>query len=134
MIVLAFDPGGSTGWCVIDSEYTLIASGEIPDWHGVKDLFNTHQPDVVVYETFQLYAWKAQSLSWNTFVPCEAIGVIKFIAEELQIPCVGQGPAERKWFTDDRLKTFNMVPPSKHAKDAIRHALYFLVFGIKKYK
>jgi len=135
MRVLSYDPGKSTGWCILEgtnTEQKLIAAGEIPDWHGVKDTINKFQPDVIVFETFQLYAWKAQSLSWNTFLPCEVIGVIKFIAEELDIPCIGQGPAQRVFFTDDRLKACGITSPSKHAKDAIRHGMYFLRFGKDK--
>ena len=107
MIILSFDPGGHTGWCILEgnkTEQKLIASGEIPDWHGVKDIINKYQPDVIVYETFQMYPWKSQAQSWSTFIPCEVIGVIRFIAEEIDTPCVGQQPAQRVFFTDERLK------------------------------
>ena len=129
MKVLAFDPGGMTGWCVIDSERGLMASGEFRDWQGMKDKVNEYEPDVIVYEIFRLYAWKAQCKSWDTFVEIEAIGVLKFLAQELEIPCVGQNPAERKFFTDEKLKANDMFPCSKHAADAVRHGLFYLQFG-----
>lgn len=137
MRVLVFDPGHTTGWCVIDSEpLTLVDAGECEDWRGMKTLFLTFKPEEVVYEIFRLYAWKSQVKSWDTFLEIEAIGVLKFLCLELHIPCIGQNPAERKFFTDEKLKEMNMVPASKHAKDAVRHGLLYIRYkrGLAKNK
>lgn len=77
MSVIALDPGNSTGWCMRTNEGNLIG-GTIGENHkDVWELLNERNPDVIVYETFQMYPGKAQKLIWNTFYPCEVIGVIK---------------------------------------------------------
>ena len=133
MKVLVFDPGHTTGWCVIESDpLKLLVSGECEDWRGMKRLFLEFKPDEVVYEIFRLYAWKAQVKSWDTFLEIEAIGVLKFLCLELGIPCIGQNPAERKFFTDEKLKEMDMLPVSKHARDAVRHGLLYIKYKRNK--
>ena len=131
MRVLVFDPGDHNGWCLMESNpIELVVSGELPDWHGVLELIEEYKPSIIVFESFQLYAWKAQSLSWNTFLPVEVIGVIKYLAEERGIPCISQGPAERKFFTDEKLKELGMWEKSKHARDAVRHGMLFVRYKL----
>jgi hypothetical protein len=74
---LALDPGNSTGWVIRDYDGKLYG-GTIGECHkAVYELLCIWNPEVIVYETFQMYPGKAQKLIWNTFYPVEVIGVIK---------------------------------------------------------
>lgn len=136
MRVLSFDPGGTTGWCCMDKQDDkkmpgiLVARGDIPDWHGVAELIREYKPDVVTFEVFRLYASKAQSKSWDTFLVVEVIGVIKYLCECWDIRLVEQTPSEGKqFFNTEKLKVLGLYQSVTHINDATGHALYFLKFG-----
>jgi len=120
MIVLGIDPGAVTGWALVQTEPNNVAVGEFPTWTGVGALLDA-QPDVVVVEAFRLYPWARSEMTWNSFVPCEVIGVIKYLACEHNIPIVQQSAAQGKSF---KLHLTNKY--SKHMHDALRHALVYL--------
>lgn len=136
MRVLAFDPGGTTGWCCMDKQDdkkmpgVLVERGDFKGWDKVDELIQKFEPDVVTYEVFRLYAYKAQSKSWDTFLVCEVIGVIKFLCREYGIEIVEQTPSQGKqFFNTDKLKALGLYQTVTHINDATGHALYFLKFG-----
>lgn len=144
MSVLALDPGNSTGWVFRNDEGKLIG-GTIGECHkDVWDLLTEKDPDVVVFETFQMYPGKAQKLIWSTFYPCEVIGVIKvwfmLNKEKIVPPCndrrlrqlVGLQPSVKKyalanseselWKTVERE---NNQAATEHLRDAVRLLRYY---------
>ena len=139
LTVLAFDPGGTTGYAhgsiseVKEQSVTNVVCGTFADWHypgGLEELILKVKPDVIVYEIFALYAHKAAAQAWKTFVEIEAIGVIKYLGEKHDIPVIGQTPAEGKHFwNDEKLKRVGLYAPITHERDAIRHLLYYEKFG-----
>ncbi len=137
MKILVFDPGESTGWCcrLDDGE---VEGGTAPKHHkNVAELISRYQPDIVVMERFNLYPQMARSLAWNSFYPCEVIGVIRYMCDIMNIPLVEQAPSIKKYFggfqTDwDRLK--EKVKVTEHTKDAYMHLRYFERNGLKKFK
>ena len=127
--ILALDPGESTGWCFLDRDNTLLAGTAPKDHLKVAERIDILNPDIVVYESFNLYPGKAQSMIWNSFYPCEVIGVIlyKCLSENRQT--VKQAPSIKKYagplpkrFTD-LSKTLRLT---EHSKDACQHLCYFL--------
>lgn len=140
--VIALDPGNSTGWVGRVPVYgnkdevvsSMLVGGTIGEDHcAVYRLLEDFQPDIVVFETFQMYPGKAQKLIWNTFYPCEVIGVIKLWAMQRGNKCklVGLQPSVKKyalgnseqelWKTVDRFGQ----PATEHLRDAVRLLRYF---------
>lgn len=138
MRVLSFDPGHTTGWAVFDKgpdnkSHELVNRGVIKDWHGIAELIETYGPDIITYEIFRLYSWKANQKSWDTFLEVEVIGVIRYLAEVYRLPIIGQTPADGKHFYNDvKLKKMELYQSITHINDATGHALFFLTFNTKK--
>ena len=140
--VMALDPGNSTGWVarvpVYDKEGVVVRNvlvgGTIGEDHTeVYKLLEDFKPDILVYETFQMYRGKAQKLIWNTFYPCEVIGVIKLWAMQNSRSCklVGLQPSVKKYaLSNSELELWKTVdrfgqPATEHLRDAVRLLRYF---------
>lgn len=63
----------------------------------VADIIREHTPNVVVLERFNLYPGMAKHLSWNSFYPCEVIGVIKYVSATFGIKVIEQAPGVKKF-------------------------------------
>jgi hypothetical protein len=142
--ILVFDPGESTGWCFQDRNGIVCGGTARKNHLEVANLIKVAQPDIVVLERFNLYPQMAKSLSWNSFYPCETIGVIKVVCMELGIPIVEQAPGIKKYFGGFQKdwETIGVLLPmfepfskgvTEHTKDAYMHYKYFLRNGLKKF-
>lgn len=125
MKVLAFDPGGTTGWAVFVDGY--LNYGTVVKMVDIKKLIVDTRPDYIAIETFKLFPWAAKSLSWSTLDTVKVIGVMEYIAAEMGIPTVLQSPADAKAIKIKRLNA------SRHAVDAVCHGLLFLRRQGKKF-
>lgn len=142
-ISLVLDPGNSTGW-VIRKEDGVIIGGTIGEDHVnvaqlIKHSVEVYGVNNIVYETFHLYPGKANKMLWNSFYPCEVIGVIKCTATMLNLPLVGLSPSVKKfagtcsdWHQIKLIyhdaKGFDSVAPihiTEHTRDAYRLLKYF---------
>lgn len=151
--VIALDPGETTGYFVkryydvyepsdeiaqiaeIKSE--IVEGGTVGRNHmEVFNLLSRIRPDVVILETFALYPGKAKSLAWNSFYPCEVIGVIKLwvMTQYIQGYCVQQveqAPSVKKYAgglrEDWQYFQHNMLKEkvTEHVKDAYMHIKYW---------
>lgn len=101
MTVLTLDPGESTGWLfteVEDRTFRIVSGGTLKkDHQEVYNLIKDCNPSIILYETFRMYPGKAKALSWNSFYPCEVIGVIKYAADSLHKTLVGLAPSTKKY-------------------------------------
>lgn len=102
MRAMILDPGESTGYLVVDLDddnYQIFEGGTLPKNHiKVFDKIRDIHPDVLIYETFHMYPGKAKALSWNSFYPCEVIGVIKLTSMIANINnIVGLAPSTKKY-------------------------------------
>lgn len=135
--ILVFDPGESTGW-VYRTDSGLIVGGTCKMNHlEVARKFEEYAPDIVVFERFNLYPGMAKSLSWNTFYPCEVIGVIRYICIRESIPYIEQAPGIKKYaggLQADWHDLRNRCEVTEHTKDAYLHLRYFERVGLKKFK
>lgn len=132
-ITMALDPGNSTGWVVRDSDDKLIGGTIDANHDHVWDTMAWWLPDIIIYETFQMYPGKAQKLIWNTFYPCEVIGVIKLFAQKHPyIKLVGLQPSVKKYaLSNNELDLWKSVeahakqPITEHTRDAVRLLRYY---------
>lgn len=133
--ILVFDPGESTGW-IYGSEEVLIDGGTAGKNHAeVAHLIESFRPDIVVFERFNLYPSMAKSLSWNSFYPCEVIGVIRYMCDTMGIMYVEQAPSIKKYaggFKADWEQLKQVRKVTEHTKDAYLHFRYFLRNGLNK--
>lgn len=133
-----FDPGESTGWCYQDND-GKITGGTLKRKHeDVARLIEGLQPDLIVFERFNLYPQMAKSLAWNSFYPCEVIGIIRFLCDRYSIEYVEQAPGIKKYFGGyksdwEYLKAHRAGVVTEHTKDAYQHYRYFLLNGAKKF-
>ena len=136
--ILVFDPGESTGWCFQDADGTVHGGTAKRKHEEVAQLIEQLKPDIVVFERFNLYPQMAKSLAWNSFYPCEVIGVIRFLCDRYKIPYVEQAPSIKKYFGGfkedwEELKVISKGDITEHSKDAYQHYRYFLLNGAKHY-
>lgn len=133
MLLIALDPGNSTGWCLRDTVTGYLEGGTVGEDHAnVYELLERMNPQVLIYETFQMYPNKAQKLIWNSFYPCEVIGVIKLWAmQHPSCKLVGLQPSVKKFALanseTELWKTVNTfgAKPTEHLRDAVRLLRYY---------
>lgn len=112
MTILILDPGESTGYLVVEifeqltmsdkPFYSIVEGGTIPKDHTkVWEILNKRNYGIIIYETFNMYPGKAKALSWNSFYPCEVIGIIKLWymlhQEAAHLELVGLAPSTKKY-------------------------------------
>lgn len=129
--VLAIDPGGTTGICLLKRDpLELVWSDELPSWvtvaRTVDHTLRTHGKDVdVVCERFTITQQTAKN-SQQT-LPLELIGMVRLLTKiHLDEEITLQLPADAKRFaTNPRLKALGLwhVGGGGHALDAIRHGV-----------
>lgn len=132
MTIICFDPGNHTGWVARKGERML--GGTLLEKDMYKDLtalFAELNPDIVVYETFNLYPGLASHLAWNSFYPCEIIGIIKYLCWQSGIKCIGQAPPVKKYAGKldvslvQEIKEYAGKNFTEHTKDALLHYMFF---------
>lgn len=136
--VLVFDPGDHTGWCFRDTSGRVVGGTCGKNHMEVAERIQILRPDIVVFERFNLYPQMAKSLAWNSFYPCEVIGVIRYLCDRYSIPIVEQAPSVKKYFGGfqqdwDQVKELSQ-DVTEHTKDAYQHLKYFERNGEKKFK
>ena len=128
--ILVFDPGENTGWVYHDSDGKVAGGTTVRSHIAIAEMIDRIMPDVVVFERFNLYPGKAASLSWNTFYPCEVIGVIRYCCQKESIPIVEQAPSDKRYAgnLDARWVRLKGECPNvtEHTKDAYIHLLFYL--------
>lgn len=137
LTILAFDPGETVGWCCMKNGL-LLSSGQIRTTEftlaqvdELAALFQVFCPNIVVYERYMVYEWKTDEHAWNEVHTAQIIGILKYLALRARIPVVGQTAQIAKQFcTGEKLENWGFWKKGeRHARDAIRHACYFSLFG-----
>jgi hypothetical protein len=133
--LLVLDPGETTGWALFE-DGKLSTAGQLgtkqEGWIAIHSLFHHIQPNMVVYENYRVYQHKLERHSNSEVYTVRLIGVIEFLCEIIHgIPHYNQMAHEAKGFvSDDKLQKWGYYKPGlKHARDAIRHGCYFLLFN-----
>lgn len=133
MKIIAFDPGGTTGYAVGVLEETegklYISIGQGKSEH--LDLWNqlvAAKPDWLIYEKFD---YRNRARAGLELISREYIGIIKLYAAMYEVEIEGQTAAQAMGhFTDSKLKTLGLYQKARpHAMDALRHLLQWYEFG-----
>ena len=130
VIIMAFDPGKSTGVAMYPNKsFTL-------NFIELIDVVNKYQPDLIVYEDFiDFSSSHSRRRKGNYKVPTaksrrHPIGVIEYLmvyAEKNRLSITKQLPRRRqalKYFNIDTMTDFK--PETRHEEDAINHLFVFL--------
>jgi hypothetical protein len=85
----------------------------------------------VVIEDYRVYGWKTESHAWENLHTPKLIGGIQTVCGLLGVPYHMQMAGQVKTFcTNDKLKEWDMYQTGQqHARDAIRHGCYYLLFN-----
>lgn len=149
--VLAFDPGGSTGWASFNynkpGQYRF-ESGTLstPEHHTsirwlIQDhcmggLDNNHQvqPLTVISESFEFRQSPDSAKNARRgleLVSREYIGVMKLITSDLCVPFKQQQPSHRNFITHEKLERLGQLHKplheNRHRIDALQHLCYYLI-------
>lgn len=131
--IFVLDPGENTGWvCQTtyeDGNKKLTGGTSVRSHIELFQMLVDAAPTVIVFERFNLYPGMAQTMSWNSFYPCEAIGVIKLYSQLYEVEIVAQAPSIKKYSggLDDRwIALRKSCEVTEHTKDAYLHLKYFL--------
>lgn len=144
-LLITLDPGETTGWSKwIDG--VLLASGQletsdirnsvkpIQKWIGQQtgrdelDVGDYHlYPVQFIMEEYRIYGWKTESHAWSTVHTIKLIGLFETLLTQWGISYQFQGAGLAKTFADDdKLTSWGFWKRGeKHARDALRHAIYF---------
>jgi len=135
-IILALDPGETTGLAVMSGATLLVAdqlsTGIMPVAAvRVADAIDKYNPELIILEDYKVYAWKTECHAWQSLHTSRLIGAIEYIAYRRNTPYRKQMAQTGKSFcSDEKLQTWGFYQAKKpHARDAIRHACHFLLFG-----
>lgn len=133
MKILAFDPGGATGYCQADVSGTAarIVCGQIENRNHHMLLWETlhaAQPDLVISESFE---YRNQARAGLVLVSKEYIGICKLWCILNKKEYREQSPSIAMGFVkDNNIKNLGLWKPGNpHAMDATRHMLYYLTNG-----
>jgi hypothetical protein len=129
--MLYLDPGETTGWARF-RRMRLIEAGEFAVTSTLMfDHLITHKhPQLMVMENYKVYGHRAQQHIGSEVPTIQYVGVVKYLALVYGVPLVLQMAFQAKSFVkDERLMELGLWHESKHARDAIRHGVYYLMFG-----
>jgi hypothetical protein len=137
--ILCFDPGHTTGWAFFE-ERKLVQSGEIDTTsipncvENASNLFNQFMPSVVVMEDYRIYRRRQKQHVGSAMLTTRVIGCLETLAVQQvnEMPEIVKQPAHvaKGFCTDKKLKEWDMYDTGlKHARDAVRHGCYFIMFG-----
>lgn len=130
--VLAIDPGETTGWATFEA-CDLTQAGQFPvnDLEAFDTFVTDHRPDVMVIENYRVYASRAAQHVGSEVNTAQYIGILKFLGGMYQIPIALQMAHQAKgWVSDARLHQLGLFQTGhRHANDAVRHGVYWLLFG-----
>lgn len=136
MKVLTLDPGGTTGYCFLETfsnrdAIHKIVSGQIEEHNHhayLWKMFYELDPDVIISESFE---YRNKARAGLVLVSKEYIGITKLWCELYGREYKEQSPASAMGFVQDQhIKNLSLYKPGNpHAMDAIRHMVYYCTAG-----
>ncbi len=93
-----------------------------------------HIPKLVIIEDYRVYSWKAKEHSWSDMHTSRLIGAIETLCTFDSITPTKQMAGSVKGFcSDKRLREWGFwLTGQQHARDAVRHACYYILFHKEK--
>ena len=141
---LSIDPGETTGIAFFEFKWDIW---HVKQWEEktpdltvttsrFTEVLRDYDPDLLVVEDYRVYSWKAKDHTWSDLHTPRVIAAIEVLAAQRGLsPVVKQMAQLAKGFcTDEKLKEWELyVRGKKHARDAVRHACYFILFNAHKH-
>jgi hypothetical protein len=139
MRALFADPGGTTGWAILDYDFdpdvppVLALYGQVEGDRFPATLNEMLSDpimhiDFVVYERFKIF--KGTYPESGAMV-LKQIGKIELTCDSHGIPYKDQPPANKTFF-EPHLARFDMYGKGEHSRDAIAHGLYYYMTEYKR--
>lgn len=134
MKLIAFDPGDTTGYVVINTETKKLLNSGIVKYNEkimtvreviIHCVMLDPSPTTIVYESFLIRSGHAGGAQKDVKA-AQIIGRIKTFADEFNCDISGQPPAVRIRIDNDVLRDagYNLKEiKSPHTRDALRHAV-----------
>ncbi len=152
--LLALDPGGTTGWAKVTNRYTsegfdphhlVFSSGQVGPHEHHKELYklmHTHDCVTVICESFEFRQMGEDTKKKVELISREYIGVAKLWCDQWDRDIVFQTASTAKALIPDKgpeadrkLKQLGLyVPGQKHARDAYRHLIRYMLVSDRKFK
>lgn len=144
--LITFDPGQTTGWSIWKNSQ-LMECGQLDTfplrgcikylndwllyhsgWDGLREDDRHLYPCHVRIEEYRVYQHKTESHAQNDMHTSRLIGCLETLCVQQGIPYSMCGAGLAKTFaTDEKLEAWDMWQRGqRHARDAIRHGVYFL--------
>ena len=123
-MILAFDPGMTTGWAQYDGYEESYRVGQLGmPLTEVYEFLNERKPVMVLIENFK----HRNQIITTELYGVEVIGVLHLWCQQNDADYTGMLPAQAKAFwTDDKIKKLALWTPGKpHAMDAMRVLLTY---------
>lgn len=121
-MILAIDPGVTTGFCAYDEgdfDQYQIELTKYPHPHeALYDHYSEMNPDFIIYEAFHF----RQSQTGVVFTGVEFIGVTELWAQRHKVQLLKFNPAKEFW-NNNKLKALGLFKPGNkfdHSMDATR--------------
>lgn len=121
MVIWVYDPGKTTGFCKVEKvgvQWRVVEFGEFTDILVLKGQIQAK--DRVVYEKIQPWTLALDVTG------IEVTGAILYRAKEVGASCVPQSPNVIKGPQSWPIYNFKRRGASRHAKDAIAHAIHYM--------
>lgn len=138
--LLGFDPGATTGACVFEGTKLTYAvhlpsadlSLAVTAYTRFIERYSTNGIEVVM-EDYKVYPHYAKQHVGSNLLTPRLIGAIEVLCDQRGIPYHKQMAGDPKRFvTDTKLKEWGFYYTGlKHARDAIRHGCFYLLFPPK---
>lgn len=142
--VLGLDPGETTGWAHF-YDYKLVECGQLNTktvpyaYASLQPLFQgivskaDGTPIEVAIEDYRIYSWKSDDHKWAAVHTVKVVGLCELLCALYQLTHnLRMAQNAKKFVTDEKLKAWGIyVTGQKHARDAIRHAVFHIVSGDK---
>ena len=136
-VVLALDPGVTTGYCygVGEDNVLYLAPGEhkftMVEFYELLEAFiGMHDHTNLIYEDFTYRNYARMGLD---LTPVKIIGIIELFVERyepLLMPTKQSASTGKSFYNDDELKRLGVYKVGKkHGRDATRHLLQWANFG-----
>jgi len=134
--LLTLDPGQTTGVAFFHgTELKEVLQQKTPNIPSAVELFtellDRLPVDTIVIEDYHVYAWRAKQHAWSDLYTPRMIGAVEAICAQRSLPLVKQSAQIAKGFvTDTKLKAWELYRKGMpHARDAVRHGCYYILFG-----
>jgi len=136
---LALDPGETTGWAYFEAgELVDCGQAYTPKVELIVPVLERFTFDALVIEGYRIYSHKIAEHVGSSVYTLQLIGAVELwraLVAPSSIAVTQYASQAKPFVTDDRLRAWGMYQRgAKHARDAIRHGCYYLVFGGWKFK